>query len=440
MSNVKIKAKTLAGFRDLLPAEALQKERMLSTVRKTFRQFGLAPIETPHLEYTEVLLGKGSDEIQKQLYRFRDNGDRDVTLRFDQTVPLARFVVQHRGKLGRIFKRYAIGNVFRGESPQAGRFREFTQCDFDIIGTYSMGADAETVLMIYTSLKALGIEDFTISINNRKIMNGLVDALGITSAADDVLRIVDKLDKIGVKRVGELLEQQAGIAPEKVQKVLSFITLREDNGADAFFSQIAKYEDWSPLIREGIDELKEIYKILAAAQINPKNYCIDFSVVRGLGYYTGPVFETRLDLLPQIGAVASGGRFDNLTKSFSDENLPGVGASIGIDRLLAALEKLNLIETTATPALVLVANISKENLPASYGFASQLRQAGINTEVFPEAQKLGKQFSYADKMGFNYLIAYGEREQQEQVFTLADLKSGEKTTVTTFEELIKKLS
>lgn len=431
--------KTLSGFRDILPSLAITKEDMIVKIKGVFRKFGFVPIETPHLEYTEILLGKGSDEIQKQLYRFLDNGKRDVTLRFDHTVPLARFVVQHKNSLGLPFKRYAVGNVFRGESPQSGRYREFTQCDFDFIGTYSITADSEIVQVIYSSLKALKIDDFTIFLNNRKIVNGLCEKINISHKVSDVLRIVDKINKIGAEQVRLELMKELELSEAEVDEIMIFITIRERDHKDNFFKFIEKYKGYNATMKGGIEELEFMYQILRKVGINSNNYTIDFSVARGLGYYTGIVYETTLDKMPQIGAVASGGRFDNLTKSFSNDNLPGVGASIGIDRLITALEKLEVISSSQTPAKVLIANLDESYLAESYAFANTLRNAGIAVEVYPEVSKIAKQFAFANKKGHEYLIAYGEKETITFTYILADLKNGDKIPIDSIESLILKL-
>lgn len=432
-----VEPKTLSGFRDILPSLALVKEDMLYEVKKVFRKFGFAPIETPHLEYTEILLGKGSDEIQKQLYRFRDNGNRDVTLRFDHTVPLARFVVQHKTELGLPFKRYAVGNVFRGESPQSGRYREFTQCDFDFIGTYSTTADAEIVQVIFHSLKALQINDFTIYLNNRKIMNGLAEKINASDKVGDILRTVDKINKIGSEQVQKLLISEVGLSQEATDEVMRFIVISQRETQGNFFEFIANYKNYNATMKEGIEELEFLYKILEKSGIDSRNYTIDFSIARGLGYYTGIVYETTLDKLPKIGAVASGGRFDNLTKSFSNDNLPGVGASIGIDRLIAALEQLEIIKSRNTPAKVLIANVDNNYIADSYVLANALRDANIAVEVYPEVAKLNKQFAFADKKGHQYLIVFGENEATKNEFVVANLQTGDKIPAKSISDLIQ---
>ncbi len=428
-------ARTLSGFRDILPANASVKEAMLGEIKEVFKSFGFVPIETPHLEYAEVLVGKGSDEIQKELYKFRDHGDRDVALRFDQTVPLARFVVQHKHLLAMPFKRYAIGNVFRGERAQAGRYREFTQCDFDFIGTTSILSDMEIIQVINNSLIALGIENFTIRINNRKILNGLAEHFNVADKIEDILRIVDKIDKIGEEKVKTELLESANISHEPIDEIIKFISIKQED--DSFFEKVAHYKAYNAQMKEGIEELEQIFEILATLDINKENYQVDFSIARGLGYYTGTVYETVLDDLPSMGSVCSGGRYDNLTQSFSkDEGMSGVGASIGIDRLIAALEKLELIKGKNTTAKVLVLNIDERYLSNIHKVAQDLRLNGINTEVYPDTLKFKKQMKYANSQGHDFVIILGENEVNEGVVTLKNMKSGEQSNVTTVEKMV----
>ena len=432
-----ITPRTLSGFKDRLPHEAMAKSRLLRTFSDVFESFGFAPIETPHLEYAEILVKQGSEEIQKELYRFKDHGGRDVALRFDQTVPLARFITQHRGVLGLPFKRYAIGNVFRGERAQKGRYREFTQCDFDFIGSDSIGADAEIVQVIYASLKALGIEDFTIWINNRKILNGICEHLGIEAQTNDALRIVDKLDKIGKESVIDELVNELGIAQKKAQELLDFVLLKEAGDRAQFFENIKPYETLNKSLHTGISELRELFNLLSLLKINPKCLKINFSIARGLGYYTGIIYETTLNALSGIGSVCSGGRYDNLTQNFAKEPMSGVGASIGIDRLLAALEELGIAETRATPAQILI--ICMENCALAYGYkiAQELRTLGIRSETYPEAVKLKKSLNYANSKGHKFVAILGEEELNSGTLTLKNMHSGEQNPKISSKEATK---
>jgi histidyl-tRNA synthetase len=408
---------------------------MLTNIKEVFKSFGFVPIETPHLEYAEVLVGKGSEEIQKELYKFRDHGGRDVALRFDQTVPLARFVVQNKHLLSSPFKRYAIGNVFRGERAQAGRYREFTQCDFDFIGTTSILSDMEIIQVINNSLLALGIENFTIRINNRKILNGLAEHFNVEDKIEDILRIVDKIDKIGEEKVKTELLESANISVEPINEIIKFISIKQEG--DDFFKKVAHYKEYNAQMKEGIEELEQIFTILDGLEMNKDNYKIDFSIARGLGYYTGTVYETVLDDLPSMGSVCSGGRYDNLTQSFSkDDNMSGVGASIGIDRLIAALEKLELIKGKNTTADVLILNIDENYISNIHKLAVDLRKAGVNTEVYPDTMKFKKQMKYANNQGHDFVIILGENEVKDGVVTLKNMESGEQSNVATVEELV----
>jgi len=429
-------ARTLSGFRDILPDNASVKESMLNSIKEVFQSFGFVPIETPHLEYAEVLMGKGSEEIQKELYKFRDHGGRDVALRFDQTVPLARFVVQHKHMLTLPFKRYAIGNVFRGERAQAGRYREFTQCDFDFIGTTSILSDMEIIQVINNSLLSLGIENFTIKINNRKILNGLAKYLQIEDKIEDILRIVDKIDKIGEEKVKEELLESAGIDNKAINEIIKFISIKQkDNN---FFAMIAYYKNYNEQMKEGIEELEAIFDILASLDIKKENYKIDFSIARGLAYYTGTVYETILNDLPSMGSVCSGGRYDNLTKSFSqDDNMSGVGASIGIDRLMASLEKLELIQGKNTTADILILNIDDRYISNIHKIAQELRQKMLKVEVYPETIKFTKQMKYANNKGHKFVIILGQNELENGIITLKNMINGEQQNIGSIDELIK---
>jgi histidyl-tRNA synthetase len=428
-------ARTLSGFRDILPANASVKESMLNSIKEVFKSFGFVPIETPHLEYAEVLVGKGSEEIQKELYKFRDHGGRDVALRFDQTVPLARFVVQHKHLLSSPFKRYVIGNVFRGERAQAGRYREFTQCDFDFIGTTSILSDMEIIQVINDSLVSLGINNFTIKINNRKILNGLAKKFNVEDKIEDILRIVDKIDKIGKEKVQEELLESASIDTKTTDEIIQFISIKQED--ESFFEQITHYKDYNELMKEGIEELEAIFEVLKTLDINPDNYQIDFSIARGLAYYTGIVYETILDDLPSMGSVCSGGRYDNLTKSFSeDDNMSGVGASIGIDRLIAALEKLELIKGKNTTADVLVLNIDERYISNIYKIGEELRSNNIKAEIYPDTAKFKKQMKYANNQGHEFVIILGEHEIENNIVVVKNMSSGEQLELDSIEDII----
>lgn len=421
-----ITPRTLSGFRDRLPKEAMAKEKLLQKLSSVFESFGFAPIETPHLEYADILIQHGSDEIQKELYRFKDHGGRDVVLRFDQTVPLARFISQYRNELDLPFKRFAIGNVFRGERAQRGRYREFTQCDFDFIGSDSIACDAEIIQVIYASLAALEIDEFSIWVNHRSILNGICEHFGIAQV-EDFLRSIDKLDKIGKDGVAKELESlipSEKIPASKIEEILQIITMRQVVSIDEFLESVAYMKDWNEQLRKGLGELEEMFGILRELEMDSSKVRINFAIARGLGYYTGIVYETTLDRLKNIGSVCSGGRYDNLTKSFSKEPLSGVGASIGLDRLLAALEELGLVLGASTSARVLIACMDKGYFGFAHKVAESFRRSGIYTEVYPEPQKLKKQLSYANNKGHEYCLIIGENEFNTHTFTLKNMTTG----------------
>jgi len=435
MDTKKVEPRTLKGFRDLLPAEALLKERLLQKIRKVFFDFGFAPIETPHLEYTDVLIGQASEEIGKQLYRFNDQGKRDVCLRFDLTVPFARFISQHKEEIGVPFKRYAVGNVFRGEQPQFGRYREFTQCDFDFVGVNEITADAEIIELMIAQMKALGLENFIVRVNNRKSMNGLASLLGIPEKSSDMLRCIDKYDKIGREGVKEELKRELSISDDTIAEILNFVELSATGNTLKLAEQ---YKEKNELLNKGLEELQQLNDILNAADLS-KYFKIDFTIARGLGYYTGIVYETTLLDFPEIGSVCSGGRYDNLTQNFSKENLPGVGASIGLDRLIAALLKMDLMTLSQTPASLLITLMDAKDCGAIHKIANKFRQNGIATEVYPVPAKLKKQFQYADKKGHKFVAVIGEVELANGSISLRNVSTSEQINFTSIAEAVAKI-
>lgn len=417
MSDKLIEPRVLKGFRDYLPATMLVRERLMDTARRVFRSYGFSPIDTPALEYAEVLTGKGGEESDKQLFRFRDQGDRDVALRFDLTVPLARFAALHASQLGLPFKRYHLGTVWRGENTQKGRYREFLQCDFDTIGTLSPGADLETLLVIHDLLVSLGFERFTIRVNNRMVLNGLLSAQGLSDKTVGVLRSIDKLAKIGVAKVIEELVERVGLTTAQAEKVLSIA--RPEATLDDLDAALADSE----LGRTGVERLRTLFNTATAAGIPQERLALDVSIARGLDYYTGTIFETFLNDLPGIGSICSGGRYDNLADLFTKEKLPGVGASLGLDRLLAAMEELNLLGEASTPAQILIAYFDAGRLGDYHALARTLREAGFGVEVYPEAVKLGKQLQYADRKGHRLALIAGSQEFEQGMWQVKNLKS-----------------
>jgi histidyl-tRNA synthetase len=426
MSNL-IEARTLRGFRDYLPAQMIPREELLAKTRQVYRSYGFAPIDTPALEYAEILLGKGGDETDKQLYRFNDHGNRDIALRFDLTVPLARFVAQHSAELGLPFKRYHVGPVWRGENTQRGRYREFWQCDFDTIGTTSNAADIEAALVIHDLMQALGFERFTIRINNRMVLNGLLEQLGLQDKAKSLLIALDKLPKIGAEAVAQEMVEKAAIVHEQAQRVLA---LAQTTGTNAEILERVQTEfGVNPKAAEGVRRLRELVDVAAEAGIARQRIRLDLAIARGLDYYTGTIYETFLDDLPGIGSVCSGGRYDNLAKLFTKQELPGVGASLGLDRLLAAMEELKLLPAAATPAAVLIVQFDSAKLGAYQAMGRTLRAAGIAVEVFPDAKKIGPQLQFAEKRGFKVALIAGSAEFEQGVWKIKDLATRTETTV-----------
>ncbi len=422
-----IPPRTLQGFRDYLPEAMIPRERLIETARRVYRSYGFSPIDTPALEYLEILTGKGGEETDKQLYRFQDHGGRWVGLRFDLTVPLARFAAQHINELGTPFKRYHIATVWRGERPQAGRFREFMQCDFDTIGTRSTASDIETALVIHDLLRAIGIRDFTIRLNNRKLLTGLLERQGLVERSGSVLRALDKLGKIGLEKVAEEMVAMAGATPEQARDVLKLAEITGTN--DEVLRQVEPLVAGTATGESGVGKLCETLAALAAVGVAEPYVKLDVSIARGLDYYTGTIFETFLNELPSIGSICSGGRYDNLAELYTNQELPGIGASLGLDRLLAALEKLGLVEKVATTAPVFIPYFDETRLHDYLRLAAALRAAGIGVEVYPEAKKLGQQLKYANRRGFRVALIAGQNEFDKGVCQVKDLQRGEKQDV-----------
>ena len=432
----RITPRTLKGFRDYLPAAMIPRERLIDTARRVYRSYGFSPIDTPALEYLEILSGKGGEETDKQLYKFQDHGGRWVGLRFDLTVPLARFAAQHVNELGIPLKRYHIATVWRGENTQRGRYREFMQCDFDTIGTRSVAADIETALVIHDLFRAIGFGEFTIRLNNRMVLTGLLERLGLADRATAVLRALDKLGKIGPDAVADEMVSAAGATAEQARQVLRLSEISNSReltapgtGNDDVLRQVEPLVAGSETGQAGVAKLKEVVDGAAAAGVPAGRLRLDVSIARGLDYYTGTVFETFLDALPGIGSVCSGGRYDNLAELFTSQELPGIGASLGLDRLLAAMEELGMIEKVSTPAGVFIPYFEADRLHDYLRLAAALRAAGIGVEVFPDAKKLGQQLKYADRRGFRIALIAGGNEFASGVCQVKDLQSGTKQDV-----------
>lgn len=422
-----IKTQPLKGFRDHLPDMMIPREQLVETARRVYRSYGFAPIDTPALEYLEVLAGQGSEETDKQMFRFEDAGGRQVGMRFDLTVPLARFAAEHIHALGTPFKRYHIATVWRGEKPQRGRYREFMQCDFDTIGTRSIVSDIETALVIFDLIRSIGIGDFTIRVNNRRVLNGLLQKSGLETKATEILRALDKLDKIGPDAVAAEMDRTAGATAEQANSILKLATLRGSN--PELLAEVESLVAGNETGETGIAELRELIQQTQTAGVPEDNLRLDVGIARGLDYYTGTVFETTLNALPGIGSVCSGGRYDNLASRFTRQELPGIGASLGLDRLLAAQEELGLIDKVKTPAPVFLAYFEKDRLGDYLNIANGLRSAGIGVVLYPECRKLDKQLKFADKQGFQLAIIVGERDFSEEKCQVKDLSRHQQTEI-----------
>ena len=408
MSSPRIQPRTLKGFRDYLPKTMLPREQIMETARRVFRSYGFSPIDTPALEYLEILLGKGGAETDKQLYRFQDHGGRDVGLRFDLTVPLARFAAQHIGELGTPFKRYHIATVWRGENTQRGRFREFMQCDFDTIGTKSVAADAEIILVVRQLLTEIGFTKFTVRVNDRSILNGLLQKAGLADSSALVLRALDKLTKIGAEKVSEEMQSVAGATADQAQHD-SCNSRKSPARTTTSWSSWTNSAQATNSQRPASHAFAKSFGLATSVPNQQGAVQIDPSIARGLDYYTGTVLETTLDDC-KIGSICSGGRYDNLADLYTNQQLPGIGASLGLDRLLDAMEDLGMLAETSTPAQVFIPYFDAAHLGDYIKLAAELRAAGLNVEVYPEPSKLGKQLQYADRKKFRVALIAGERE------------------------------
>ena len=419
--------RTLSGFMELLPKPQQQMERMMEILRRTYALYGFTPLDTPVIEAAEVLLAKGGGETEKQIYRFQ-KGDADLALRFDLTVPLAKYVALHYNDLSFPFRRYQIGKVYRGERAQRGRFREFYQADIDIIGDgrLSITNEAEIPAIIYKTFSTLGLRRFQIRVNNRKILNGFYAMLGLTEKSGDVMRTVDKLDKIGPEKVKSILVEDVGVSPAAADEVLSFIAI--GGGNQAVLAALEGYQSRSAVFDEGLEELRTVVKYLSAFGVPEENFAVDLTIARGLDYYTGTVYETTLLDHPEIGSVCSGGRYDNLAEYYTEKQLPGVGISIGLTRLFYVLGEQGLLnpDLPTAPADELILPMT-EDLSAAIALATQLRENGIRTQLHCEEKKFKQKISYADKLGIPYVIFLGEDEIAGGVVACKDMATGEQT-------------
>lgn len=415
-----IEPRTLKGFRDFLPEQQITRQKFMGIIRASYETFGFEPLETPALEYADILTGKYGDEGDKLMYRFRDNGDRDVALRYDLTIPLARVAAQYDNDLKKPFKRYQMSPVWRAENTQKGRFREFYQCDADIVGTTSPLADAEILALSASTLAKLGVptSDFVIRVNSREIISAFYDKLGFTAEQQvSAMRAVDKIDKIGADGVGEELAR-FGFSATDIKAIIDFAGVRIDDPKNVS-AVLAKF----PEVTESLRSLVNI--VLSALALNPgTTFIIDFSIARGLDYYTGIIFETNLVKAPQYGSVMSGGRYDNLIGTFSKKSIPAVGTSIGLDRLLAALEELGITKAEKSVAQALIVNFDESLAPQYLDMASKLRNAGINTFLYFDTADLKRQLSYASDKGIKFALMYGANEAKEGMVVVKNLEKG----------------
>ena len=422
----KQKPRTLSGFMELLPQPQQQMERMMELLRRSYSLYGFTPLDTPVIEASEVLLAKAGGETEKQIYRFT-KGDTDLSLRFDLTVPLAKYVALHYAELSFPFRRYQIGKVYRGERAQRGRFREFYQADIDIIGDGKLDIlnEAEIPAIIYHTFTALGLRRFQIRVNNRKILNGFYAMLGLSDQAPDIMRTVDKLDKIGPEKVAALLTgEEIGLAPAQAEEILKFIGIKGCNG-----EVLAALENWrgrDPLFDEGLDELTAVVRHLGDFGVPEDHFAVDLTIARGLDYYTGTVYETALLDHPEIGSVCSGGRYDNLAEYYTEKQLPGVGISIGLTRLFYVLGEQGMLnpDLPTAPADVLILPMTEQLSPA-IALATRLRQGGIRTQLYTEQKTFKQKMAYADKLGVPFVLFLGEDEIAQGKVSLKDMATGE---------------
>ena len=425
-----IKPHTLSGFMELLPQPQLQMEAIMEVLRRTYGLYGFTPLDTPAIEAADVLLAKGGGETEKQIYRFQ-KGDSDLALRFDLTVPLAKYVALHYGELSFPFRRYQIGKVYRGERAQRGRFREFYQADIDIIGDGALDIlnEAEIPAIIYDTFTRLGLHRFRIRVNNRKVLNGFFAILGLGEQAGDVLRTIDKLDKIGADKVRALLTDTCGVTSEQADEILRFIACPGTSADKLAF--LEQYRGRNETFDTGLDELRTVVGYLPAFGVPEENFELDLTIARGLDYYTGTVYETVLLDHPEVGSICSGGRYDDLAGYYTNKSLPGVGISIGLTRLFYILQEQNMISDAVltAPADVLILPMT-DDLSAAVALASMLRAGGLRVQLYSERKKFKAKIGYADKLGIPFVIFLGEDEIAQHVCALKNMATGVQEAVT----------
>ena len=435
----KIEPRILQGFVEFLPDEQIAYNKMYDKIRSVYERFGFLPIDTPVLEYSDVLLAKAGGETEKQIYRFT-KGDADVSMRFDLTVPLARYVAMHQNDLAFPFKRYHMAKVYRGERPQKGRFREFTQCDIDVIGSETLPLiyDAEIPAVIYNVFRELDIGKFTVRINNRKILGGFFEYVGQSDNVTDIMRIIDKLEKIGVEKVGEELGK-IGVGDSAIQKILSFISI--DGTCDEIISSLRALGVENATFSDGVDELDEVISGIRSFGVPDEYFTVDLTIARGLDYYTGTVYETKLDANPALGSICSGGRYENLTGYYTDQKLPGIGISIGLTRLFSQLKEAGIIDVSKKSIIdVLVIPMSQSELGAAVEAAAGFRRAGIPCDVYYLEKGMKPKMKYANRIGVPFTAIIGESERAEGKVALKNMLGDGQETVTVDQaiEIIKK--
>ena len=429
----RIRPRTLSGFMELLPHKQAKMERMMQVLRDTYSLYGFAPLDTPAIEDAQILLAKGGGETEKQIYRFQ-KGDSDLALRFDLTVPLAKYVALHYNDLAFPFRRYQISKVYRGERAQRGRFREFYQADIDIIGDGKLDIlnEAEIPAIIYRVFRGFGLNRFQIRVNNRKILNGFYAMMELSEKSGDIMRTVDKLDKIGADKVAVILVEDCGLTPEQADEILKFIAIRGTNAE--VLDALKSYEGRNEIFDMGLSELTAVVSNLGAFGVPEANFAVDLTIARGLDYYTGTVYETTLLDHPEIGSVCSGGRYDDLAGYYTDKKLPGVGISIGLTRLFYVLDEQNLLnpELNSAPADALVLPMTQDTA-ASVALAEALRSEGVRVQLYGEQKKFKQKMSYADKLGVPYAVLLGEDEIAQGKCSVKNMRTGEQVTVTPAE-------
>ena len=432
----KVTPKIMSGFMELLPEDQILFNELVDTIRTSYESFGFLPIDTPILECSEVLLAKAGGETEKQIYRFK-KGENDISLRFDLTVPLARYVSMKYNDLVFPFKRYQIGKVYRGERPQKGRYREFYQCDIDVIGeNLSLMYDAEILAVIYNTFKKLSFGEFTIHINNRKLLNGFFESLDLEMKSIDVLRIIDKIDKIGVSGVKEELSL-IPITNEKIDKIIEFVSIKGNN--TEIINSLQNLEIKNNTFITGLEELQKVIKEVKAFGLEENYYVIDLTIARGLDYYTGTIYETKLNDYPSLGSICSGGRYDNLTDYYTDNALCGVGISIGLTRLFYQLKEAGIIKSSSkTLSKVLIIPFSQENMDYAIKISSLLRKNKIICDVYYEEKGLKQKLKYANRLGIPYVCIVGEDEEKQNKVTIKNMETGGQKTIS-LEEIISEI-